>query len=215
VGLEDSGSSTEGGIYDAKSKSSLLSENGELDMDQPLLVSLGTNEGGQSEVDSGSTSGGSSSAGGENDGGNGSAEKELHEILVMLYEDAGVYDTYVREAADNFNGDYLTESKEVREEYYESAVMLTEDLHELWIAVENLEVSSESRYYSQWKDICELYECLYYRIDVIKAAWEISLSYDNPKGHEEEILAPIRADNVDGDNKYYTRFNELYPTIRL
>ena len=65
-------------------------------------------------------------------------------------------------------------------------------------------------------DIIELYVCLWYRINVINVAWDISLQYDDPSAHEDEILAPIIADRgYNGDNIFYTRYKELRPTIHL
>ena len=36
-----------------------------------------------------------------------------------------------------------------------------------------------------------------------------------PKEHDAEIVAPLRAQQVNGNDKYFTRFKELYPSINL
>ena len=201
-GVSDAATDTLVSHYDENSGSTLLDEKADDEISEaPVVMMPGERRNGDS---------------GDNGGGSGDVDDEaLHDLLKAYYEAAGELDGYVRQAADDFNDNYLSRSKETRSELAESAGYLEMDIDELWKSLESLEVPESSQYYETWKDICTLYECLWHRIDVITQAWGISLSYDNPKNHEEEILAPIKADNENGDNIYYTRFNELYPTIKL
>ena len=146
----------------------------------------------------------------------GSDEAALKAELQRFLDRADSYDRRVMDCADDFNNNYFSSSRSTRESLARISFALEDDIDQDAYLVYELEPSESSEYYDEWMGILELYICLWCRIDVINQAWSISLQYDDPAGHEDEILAPIYADRgADGDNIYYTRYKELRPTIHL
>lgn len=138
------------------------------------------------------------------------------DIIVALEDalaSAAGYDQMVGYAATSFNENYLG-STSTRQTQAQSAHSLADDIKKSYGDVSSLGISETSSCYQAWKDIIELYHCLNCRIEAITSAWDISLSYQSPAGHENEILEPLnRAKDETGNNRSYTRFKELYPTI--
>ena len=149
--------------------------------------------------------------------GNGRAlsEKEFYQLLTDYYELAGDYDASVRDAATQFNENFLKEDMSVRKAKASSLKTLKSKIRSSRDELNDIEPPFMSKNTQAYKDICELYECLYRRADVMDQAWTIDLQYDKPKEHEEEIVAPLRAQQVNGNDKYYTRFKELYPNVNI
>lgn len=143
------------------------------------------------------------------------AEGDVYRLLTDYYDLAGKYDNRASSCANDFNNYCYAESKQTRNSKASTASSLKRDIKGSWDDLSEAEVPFWSKNYDNWLDLVECYECLWHRIDVIDAAWSISLKYDKPADHKDEILAPILADRVNGDNKYYTRFNELYPNIHI
>ncbi len=150
-------------------------------------------------------------------GGNGraSTEAEFYDKLTEFYNKAGELDTSVRQCAEDFNNYYAVEDKAVRNSKSGVASSLKSRIDSLRKDLKALEIPFMSKNADAHGQLCELYDCLYNRINVIDEAWKTSLLYEKPKDHESEILKPIRDQQENGNDKYYTRFNELYPTINL
>lgn len=148
-------------------------------------------------------------------GGVGSIESDFYESLKKYYNEAGELDKSVRSCAQDFNNTYLKEDMSLRSSKAGAASSLESRIKSSSNALGKLLEPYDSPNAQAYKDICELYECLEHRIDVINKAWEISLRYEKPKDHESEILVPIRAQQSGGNDRYYTRFNELYPKVNL
>lgn len=143
------------------------------------------------------------------------SDADVYRLLTDYYDMAGSYDDRVASCSTDFNNHCYTESRQTRSSKASTASSLKRDIKTSWDELSEAEVPFWSKNYDNWRDLVECYECLWHRIDVIDAAWGISLKYDKPAEHKDEILAPIIADRVNGDNKYYTRFNELYPSIHI
>jgi len=149
--------------------------------------------------------------------GNGKAvsEAEFYEALAGYYKDAADYDKSVASCANDFNNNYQKEDESIRKSKAAAAKSLKQRIKSSWDAVKNLKMPFMSKNVDAFNDIVELYECLWHRIDCIDQAWQICLKYDKPAKHKDEILVPIMSDQVNGENKYYTRFNELYSQVKL
>ena len=151
-----------------------------------------------------------------NDGnGRASTEADFYDKLTGFYDRAGSLDTDVRQCAEDFNNYYATEDKSVRSAKSSAASSLKSKIKGEWDNLKSLEPPFMSKNTDAYDQLCELYECLWHRIDVIDQAWKISLQFEKPKDHESEILKPIRDQQSNGSDRYYTRFNELYPNIKL
>lgn len=66
--------------------------------------------------------------------------------------------------------------------------------------------ASKSRYKDAYVDLIAMYRCLFSYLSTIGSAWTANVAFENPAEHVDEFMAPIRADMVNGENKYYTEF---------
>ena len=159
---------------------------------------------------------GGGGSGGKVVGGNASertkTEKEVYDLLSRYYKQAAAHDANVSTCASDFENNWMKES---RDERSNTAASLKNRIKADWDEVKRIEVPFMSKNAEAYYDICELYECLWHRIDVICSAWEISLKYDKPAKHKDEVMKPIVNDNVGGTNQYYSRFKKLYPEVEL
>ena len=150
----------------------------------------------------------------DEDGGEATlSEQNLYRRLSEYYDLLEDLDNYVRGCAQNFNGSYLEEDRTTRQNLADVAERTEDTIEQYYDIVEDLDVPTSSKNYSSWKDIIALYDDLDHRIDAICDAWEISLKYDKPADHKNEIVAPLSRDNVAGtnDNKYRLDFEGRYP----
>ena len=150
----------------------------------------------------------------DEDGGEATlSEQNLYRRLSEYYDLLEDLDSQVRGCAQNFNGSYLEEDRTTRQNLADVAERTEDTIEQYYDIVEDLDVPTSSKNYSSWKDIIALYDDLDHRIDAICDAWEISLKYDKPADHKNEIVAPLSRDNVAGtnDNKYRLDFEERYP----
>jgi len=141
------------------------------------------------------------------------SEKNLYRRLSEYYDLLEDLDNEVRACAQVFNGSYLEEDRTTRQNLADVAERTEDTIEQYYDIVEDLDVPTNSKNYSSWKDIVALYDDLDHRIDAICDAWEISLKYAKPADHKNEIVAPLSRDNVAGtnDNKYRLDFEERYP----
>lgn len=141
------------------------------------------------------------------------SDAEIYAVLSSSYDGLSSLDSQVGDVASDFNSYYMDSSVSTREAYAAEAEALLQEIAEEAAVVDELEVSSSSAYYETWQNISTLYYCLEQRVSVICEAWDVSLSYDDPSGHDEEILAPIvAARNESGTNQYLAQYDELYPS---
>ena len=66
--------------------------------------------------------------------------------------------------------------------------------------------ASTSRYKEAYSDLIAMFRCLFSYVSTIGSAWTANVVFENPADHVDEFMAPIRADMVNGENKYYTEF---------
>ena len=144
------------------------------------------------------------------------AEAEIYRALTSYYNELNGLDARVRECANEFNENYLSEDMSKRSEKARVCSTLLDDLVALQSSYNELaiDIPSSSKYRQNYEDIDTLYFCLIQRTAVIYEAWNISLSYAKPADHKDEILAPIDRDNVSGVNIYKSEYDTLYPNAR-
>ena len=141
------------------------------------------------------------------------SEQNLYRRLSEYYDLLEDLDSQVRGCAQNFNGSYLEEDRTTRQNLADVAERTEDTIEQYYDIVEDLDVPTNSKNYSSWKDIIALYDDLDHRIDAICDAWEISLKYAKPADHKNEIVAPLARDNEPetSNNKYRLDFEDRYP----
>lgn len=138
-------------------------------------------------------------------------DKALYNDLVTYYNNLETYDSKISTAATNFNNNYLKKDISTRSSYANSANSLLNSISSDYNALLDLSVSSSSEYYDCYNNLLTCYYDCKMRISVICDAWDISLTYSDPTGHEDTICQPLEQDRVDGNNTYYTEFKQVYP----
>lgn len=143
-----------------------------------------------------------------------SDDKELYSTLAGYYDRLGSYDSAISDAAKSFNSNYMSKSSSTRSSYAESASSLQESIAQDYSSLKSLTVPSNSRYSSCYSAMLTCYHDCTQRIGVIVEAWGNSLKYSDPTGHSDEICAPLSRDKSGNSNKYFTEFNQTYPSAK-
>lgn len=143
-----------------------------------------------------------------------STDAELYETLSGFYNRLATYDNQIASEAKDFNANFLSKSLSTRTSSSNSASKLRKDIEDDYLDLQSLTVPSDSSYASCYSSLMTCYYDCLQRISVITEAWEISLSYSDPTGHEDEICEPLSRDKVGDSNKYYTEFKQTYPSAK-
>lgn len=141
---------------------------------------------------------------------NNAADIEYGTQLLAIYDAMSGLDSRIGTCANEFNNNYAKPDRSLRQGYANSAQQLESDIQAQITKLDKLKAENNSAYATDTQHVSELLNDLYNRIHVINRAWTNSLSYSNPQYYKDSIIAPITADNVDGNNKYYTHFKENY-----
>lgn len=140
--------------------------------------------------------------------------KDYFSDLTAVYASITSFDQRINEAATQFNASYLDGDKSVRISGQKTAQLIAEDIKATQAQLKDLSIDSSSPYAAQANELEQLLEDLAGRIGSINEAWALSVSFDHPQDHEEEILAPIARDREGSSNKYKADFEERYPQAR-
>lgn len=140
--------------------------------------------------------------------------KDYFSDLTAVYASITSFDQRINEAATQFNTSYLDGDKSVRTSEQKTAQLIAEDIKATQAQLKDLSIDSSSPYAAQANELEQLLEDLAGRIGSINEAWALSVSFDHPQDHEEEILAPIARDREGSSNKYKADFEERYPQAR-
>lgn len=141
-------------------------------------------------------------------------DKAIYNDLLTYYNNLETYDSKISTAASNFNNNYLKKDSSLRSRYKSDATSLLNTISADYNALFDLNISASSEYYDCYDKLLTCYYDCKMRISVICDSWSNSLRYSDPTGHEAEICEPLERDRVDGNNKYYTEFNQIYPNAR-
>ncbi len=141
----------------------------------------------------------------------GVSDSEAIDLLEAAYERLTDYNERLVSCVSSFNGKYLVTSVEQRTEALEVAEELLVELQEELEALEGMELVEDSPYLDDLEVMVELYTCQVGRLTPIVEAWQLDVTFEVPAEHQAEILAVLAQSNEGGTNKYYTRYNELYP----
>ena len=190
------------------------------DEDDFSLRSYSESESSSGKASDGMTSGGtpavSPSGSSSSSSSSGLSDSEAYRVLVESLADIKAYDSEVARCANDFNSNYAKESIAMRSSEARAASSLKSEIKAEWENLRSIKVPFWSVNYGAWEDMCQLYEYLWNRIDVIDRAWKVSLSYEKPGEHSDEICAPLKAaQDSSGQNKDYVKFKALLSTVRL
>lgn len=141
-------------------------------------------------------------------------EQEVYTALSSSYDQLAGFDDEIRSCATTFNNTYLSSDLSTRQANANAARDLLDRISNAGAAVDGINVPTASAYAATKAEIATCYDDLENRISVIVQSWDIDLSYSDPRGHEETILAPIEADNVGTVNKYLTDYQQRYPNAK-
>lgn len=84
------------------------------------------------------------------------------------------------------------------------------ELSNHWLALMNSLSSMSVRYQGAAGELLGMYRCLSSYMGTLEEAWTKNLSFEDPSAHVDEFMQPIWNDEVNGQNKYLTEFNEYY-----
>ncbi len=141
-------------------------------------------------------------------------DEQVFQTLSSAYDALDGYSDRIVDCVDDFNGLYMARSLDERNVAKNTADKVKSDLEAALAEIEDLKVSASSSYAKDAANIVELYECQIGRITSLTDAWAVSVQYDIPSQHQDEILAALSANYVDGNNPYLSRYDELYPYSR-
>lgn len=143
-----------------------------------------------------------------------SKDHTYYQELQMYYDNLGSYHDEISVAASEFNSNYLTTDWAKRSSCAKKADNLADHLSNDYEALKELNIPASSEYYDCYTaQLTCYYDCLM-RASVICEAWTLSLLYDDPTGHADEICEPLSRDKENGTNKYVTEFNKLYSSAQ-
>ena len=138
-------------------------------------------------------------------------DEQVFQTLSSAYAALDGYSDRIVACVDEFNGLYMARSMDDRTAAKAKADKVKSDLEAAKAEIENLKVGANSPYSTDEANMVELYECQIGRIASLADAWAVSVQYDVPSQHQDEILAALAASYQGGTNVYLERYDELYP----
>ena len=141
-------------------------------------------------------------------------EEQIFQTLSSEYSALDGYSNRIVSCVDDFNSWYIARDMNKRQASQATAERVKSDLEAAKAEIENLKVSSSSPYAADAANLIELYDCQIGRITSLTDAWAVSVQYEVPSEHQDEILAALSANYVGGNNPYLERYDELYPSSK-
>ena len=143
-----------------------------------------------------------------------STEEQIFQTLSSEYSALDGYSNRIVSCVDDFNSWYIARDMNKRQASQATAEKVKSDLEAAKAEIENLKVSNSSPYAADAANLIELYDCQIGRITSLTDAWAVSVQYEVPSEHQDEILAALSANYVGGNNPYLERYDELYPSSK-
>ena len=141
-------------------------------------------------------------------------EEQIFQTLSSEYSALDGYSNRIVSCVDDFNSWYIARDMNKRQASQATAEKVKSDLEAAKAEIENLKVSNSSPYAADAVNLIELYDCQIGRITSLTDAWAVSVQYEVPSEHQDEILAALSANYVGGNNPYLERYDELYPSSK-
>ncbi|MGN0286349.1 MAG: zinc-ribbon domain-containing protein [Atopobiaceae bacterium] len=140
----------------------------------------------------------------------------IHSTLLPYYQALPSYDSSISSLATTFNDEYLDQDRTQRVDNLTDVQSLMGQIESSTRDLYKLKISQDSKYYDDFKLIRRCYIDADNRLKCLAQAWQISLAYDNPAQHANEIMAPIIAARQGGDNNTsFVDFQDAYTQIDL
>lgn len=141
-------------------------------------------------------------------------EEQIFQTLSSEYSALDGYSNRIVSCVDDFNSWYIARDMNKRQASQATAEKVKSDLEAAKAEIESLKISSSSPYATDAANLIELYDCQIGRITSLTDAWAVSVQYEVPSEHQDEILAALSANYVGGNNPYLERYDELYPSSK-
>lgn len=142
------------------------------------------------------------------------SEEQIFQTLSSEYSALDGYSNRIVSCVDDFNSWYIARDMNKRQASQATAEKVKSDLEAAKAEIESLKVSHSSPYAADAANLIELYDCQIGRITSLTDAWAVSVQYEVPSEHQDEILAALSANYVGGNNPYLERYDELYPSSK-
>ena len=142
------------------------------------------------------------------------SEEQIFQTLSSEYSALDGYSNRIVSCVDDFNSWYIARDMNKRQASQATAEKVKSDLEAAKAEIESLKVSNSSPYATDVANLIELYDCQIGRITSLTDAWAVSVQYEVPSEHQDEILAALSANYVGGNNPYLERYDELYPSSK-
>ena len=141
-------------------------------------------------------------------------EEQIFQTLSSEYSALDGYSNRIVSCVDDFNSWYIARDMNKRQASQATAEKVKSDLEAAKAEIESLKISNSSPYATDAANLIELYDCQIGRITSLTDAWAVSVRYEVPSEHQDEILAALSANYVGGNNPYLERYDELYPSSK-
>ena len=141
-------------------------------------------------------------------------EEQIFQTLSSENSALDGYSNRIVSCVDDFNSWYIARDMNKRQASQATAEKVKSDLEAAKAEIESLKVSNSSPYAADAANLIELYDCQIGRITSLTDAWAVSVQYEVPSEHQDEILAALSANYVGGNNPYLERYDELYPSSK-
>ncbi len=142
-------------------------------------------------------------------------EGQFHEALMAYYEALPGYSQRIAEQAACFNADYASQDLALRQSHHADSSVLMKELSDGRASLAALGKPADTEWGTQYDQVLQCYDYNITRLQCIVDAWAVSISYQDPKAHQEEILAPIVAASDGSGNVAKANYDALYPQIAL
>lgn len=141
-------------------------------------------------------------------------EEQIFQTLSSEYSALDGYSNRIVSCVDDFNSWYIARDMNKRQASQATAEKVKSDLEAAKAEIESLKITNSSPYATDAANLIELYDCQIGRITSLTDAWAVSVQYEVPSEHQDEILAALSANYVGGNNPYLERYDELYPSSK-
>lgn len=142
-------------------------------------------------------------------------DASFRDVLVGYYNNLAPHAQTVSNLYAQFNSNCLSADSDLRMSCFSEVNTEFNALMALGIEVQNLAVPNGSAYAQKYEGINTLYSDLTSATAVLRRAWIINVSMENPSEHQADFMAPI-LENTGPDGKIIplSDFEQRYPGAR-
>lgn len=138
-------------------------------------------------------------------------EDAAFDQLVTTYDKLQSYNERVYSCIQTYNSVIVVQDRNQREAAANIASALLDEIALEQETIDALGIGRASDLYDDYSNVTRLLNDQYQRLAVVVESWNISLRYNNPYDHQDQILEPLRRDiGATGVNTYLEDFDEHY-----